>query len=60
MQMVVEVLAEAGHPGGAATAGIFVLRVPDAVTITNSTGSTSSANGFKYLQITSPGTFSIS
>ena len=27
---------EAGHPGGAATAGIFVLRVPDAVTITNS------------------------
>ena len=49
-----------GHPGGAATAGIFVLRVPDAVTITNSTGSTSGANGFKYLQITNPGTFSIS
>jgi hypothetical protein len=51
---------EAGHPGGSGTAGIFVLRVPDAVTITSPGGSTSTANGFNYLQRTNPGTFTLS
>jgi hypothetical protein len=51
---------EAGYTGGSATAGIFVLRVPDAVTITSPGGSTSSAGGYKYLQRTSPGTVTFS
>jgi hypothetical protein len=51
---------EAGHPGGSGSDGLFVLRVPDAVTITSPGGSTSTANGFNYLQRTSPGTFTLS
>ena len=55
MQMVVEVLGKCGHPGGSATAGIFVLRVPNAYNITSPGGSTSNDSDYKYLQRTSPG-----
>ena len=51
---------EAGHPGGSATAGIFVLRVPNAYNITSPGGSTSTAGDYKYLQRTSPGSVSLS
>ena len=51
---------EAGHPGGAATAGIFVLRVPTSYNITSPGGSTSNDSDYKYLQRTSPGNVSIS
>ena len=42
-----------GHPGGSATAGIFVLRVPNAYNITSPGGSTSNDSDYKYLQRTS-------
>ena len=51
---------EAGHAGGSATAGIFVMRTPDAVTITLSSGSQTSAGGYKYVQMTGNGTISFS
>ena len=51
---------EGGHAGGSATAGIFVLRVPNATTITSPGGSTSSAGGYNYLQRTTPGNITFS
>jgi hypothetical protein len=51
---------EAGHAGGSATAGIFILRVPDAYTITSPGGTiTNPGDGYKYLQRTSSGSVTI-
>ena len=37
-----------GGAGGSATAGIFLMRTPDAVTITLSSGTQTSGSGYKY------------
>ena len=51
---------EAGYAGGSATAGIFLMRTPDAVTITLSSGTQTSGSGYKYVRMTSNGTISFS
>ena len=51
---------EAGHPGGTGSAGIFVLRVPDAITISSPGGNISNAGSYNYLQRTTPGNVSFS
>ena len=51
---------EAGHPGGSATAGIFLMRTPDAVTITLSSGTQTSGSGYKYVRMTGNGTITFS
>ena len=51
---------EAGFPGGSATAGIFVLRVPVAYNISSPGGTTATAGGFNYLQRTSSGNITFS
>jgi len=51
---------EAGYVGGTGSAGIFVLRVPTSYTISSPGGSTSTANGYNYLQRTSNGNVTVS
>ena len=51
---------EAGYAGGSATAGIFLMRTPDAVTITLSSGNQTSGGGYKYVRMTGNGTISFS
>ena len=51
---------EAGYAGGSATAGIFLMRTPDAVTITLSSGTQTSGSGYKYVRMTANGTISFS
>ena len=51
---------EAGHAGGSGTAGIFLMRTPDAVTITLSSGTQTSSSGYKYVRMTANGTISFS
>ena len=51
---------EAGYAGGSATAGIFLMRTPDAVTITLSSGTQTSGSGYKYVRMTGNGTISFS
>ena len=51
---------EAGYAGGSATAGIFLLRTPDAVTISLSSGTQTSGGGYKYVRMTGDGTITFS